>query len=299
MKKHTKRYLTLLTGLLALTFLTVTGCQNQANQSSSTQYSEFRFRHKQAYQSEHQISESSSQSDRQGRNINTNEIGGLNQNQYNQLAGMNFKSGSKPVINVNGGKSTLNPQSWTQDRVIYQNLDSLNRASGSNTAFIDKRNLANSKNRTVQYVKPTGWHQKFINNQAIINRGHIIAYSLTGGINQDGRYVGSDTGNQNDLKNLFTQTAFSNQDVQTKYEQMVRNALYNGKKVVYQGTPIFQGNDLMPKGINLQAVSTDGSLNFNVYLFNVQPNVSFDYATGRSGINRGMQVNWHQSYRDF
>lgn len=122
---------------------------------------------------------------------------------------------------------------------------------------------------------------------------------MTGGINQDGRYIGSDTGNQNDLKNLFTQTAFSNQDVQTKYEQMVRNALYNGKKVVYQGTPIFQGNDLMPKGINLQAVSTDGSLNFNVYLFNVQPGVSFDYATGRSRINRNMRVDWHQSYRDF
>ncbi|EEI24344.1 hypothetical protein C5L34_002538 [Lentilactobacillus hilgardii] len=46
----------------------------------------------------------------------------------------------------------------------------------------------------------------------------------------------------------------------------------------------------MARGIHLEAISTDRSLDFNVYLFNVQPNVKFDYATGRSTIDRTMKV---------
>ncbi len=46
----------------------------------------------------------------------------------------------------------------------------------------------------------------------------------------------------------------------------------------------------MARGINLQALSTDKSLDFNVYIFNVQPGISFDYETGRSRIDRNMQV---------
>jgi len=91
------------------------------------------------------------------------------------------------------------------------------------------------------------------------------------------------------LKNLFTQTAFSNQRLQTVYETKIRTALRDGKKIIYQPHAIFRGNELMPRGVQLQAISTDGSLNFNVYIYNVQPGFTFNYSDGTSQTS-SMQV---------
>lgn len=192
---------------------------------------------------------------------------------------------------MNHNKADLKASDWKINKVDYQDLDNLNRTSGTNTGYLEKRNIADGSLRVRQYVQPTGWHQKFVDDDPIINRGHLMAYSISKGISTSGKYNPNDqSGDQNNPKNLFTQTAYSNQDLQTKYEQKVRNALYNNKKVIYAAQPLFRGNELMARGVHLQALSTDGSLNFNVYLFNVQPKVKFDYATGRSTIDRSMKV---------
>lgn len=208
-----------------------------------------------------------------------------------QLASSTYQSGSTPVVNVNNGQSTLDPNSWQTNKVIYANLDSQNRTSNSNTAYLQQTNVANDELRTEQTVKPTGWHQKFVNGEAILNRGHEIAYSLSKGIAIDGSYNPSQqSGDQNNPKNLFTQTAWANQKLQTVYESKVRNALKAGKKVVYQVTPIFNGNDQMAKGVQLQAISTDKSLNFNVFIYNVQPGIVFNYADGTSKVDNSLKV---------
>ena len=151
--------------------------------------------------------------------------------------------------------------------------------------------VVSDENRVRQFVEPTAWHQKFMDGQPIINRGHLIAYSISGGISSSGRYNPTDTsGDQNNPKNLFTQTSFSNQQVQTIFESKVRESLRRGNKVIFFAKPIFRGNELMARGIHLEAISTNKSLNFNVYLFNVQPNIQFDYSTGRSHIDRNMKV---------
>lgn len=207
------------------------------------------------------------------------------------LAATNYKSGTSPVVNVNNGQSTLDPDTWQTNKVIYANLDNMNRTSNSNTAYLQQTNVANDELRTTQTVKPTGWHQKFVNGEAILNRGHEIAYSLSKGIAMDGSYNPSQqSGDQNNPKNLFTQTAWANQKLQTVYESKVRNALKAGKKVVYQVTPVFNGNNLMAKGVQLQAISTDKSLNFNVFIYNVQPGINFNYADGTSTIDNNMKV---------
>ncbi|MCT7783199.1 MAG: DNA/RNA non-specific endonuclease, partial [Lactobacillus iners] len=51
-------------------------------------------------------------------------------------------------------------------------------------------------------------------------------------------------------------------------------------------------NELMARGINLQAISVNGWLDFNVYIFNVQPGYTFDYATGRAKVARDFSVGW-------
>lgn len=208
------------------------------------------------------------------------QIGGLTGNQYHELAQLNYHSGSNPVVLVNRGRSTLNPNSWRKDKVIYQQLDKEGRTSGSNTAFLNSRNHANTQLRTAQVFQPTGWHNNSAGN-LVYNRGHLIAYSLTGGIDQrTGRFRAGALGDQDNPRNLFTETDFTNEILQTYYEAQVRHAIEQGKHVVYQATPIFRGDEKMARGINLQALSTDGTLNFNVFLFNVEPGVDFNYQTG-------------------
>lgn len=217
--------------------------------------------------------------------------GGLSRQDYQKLANLDFKSGSSAYITVNNDHSTLIKNAWRVNRVIYANLDSLNRTSHSNTAFLQKRNVANDSLRVRQFVEPTGWHYNRRNGTQIYNRGHLIAYSVSAGIDQEGNFNPDNlSGDQNNPKNLFTQSAFSNQRIQTMFESRIRVALRQNKKVIYQATPIFRGEELMARGINLQAVSTDGELDFNVYLFNVQPGYSFNYNNGRAKVDHEMLV---------
>lgn len=50
----------------------------------------------------------------------------------------------------------------------------------------------------------------------------------------------------------------------------------------------------MPRGYWLQGIDSAGTLNFNVYEYNVQPNVVFTYKDGTSKIDRTMKVSWKQ-----
>lgn len=208
-----------------------------------------------------------------------------------QLAKLDYHPGDPSYIFVNHNKAQLNPDSWKTNKVIYSNLDNFNRTSTGNLAYLESRNVASDGNRVRQYVEPTAWHQKFVDGQPIINRGHLIAYSVSGGISASGQYNPTDaSGDQNNPKNLFTQTSSSNQRVQTIFESKIRESLRRGNKIIFFAKPIFRGNELMARGIHLEAISTNKSLNFNVYLFNIQPNIQFDYATGRSHVDRSMKV---------
>ena len=209
-----------------------------------------------------------------------------------ELASQRYRSGQRAVLTINHNHSTLNPNSWHIDHVDYSQLDGFKRTNTPATAYLDQRNVANDSLRVEQTVKPTGWHQRFdVHHQPILNRGHIIAYSLSKGIAANGQYNPTlQSGDQNNPRNLFTQTAFCNQELQTVYEAKVRHALEQGKRVVYQVQPIFRGVDQMPVGVHMQAISTDKSFNFNVYLFNVQPGFRFVYLTGNSVVNRSMRV---------
>lgn len=224
----------------------------------------------------------------QSTNLAGNEI---DSSVYQQLSALDFSSGDSAVIEVNNGLSTLDTNEWTENRVYYGDLDNLNRTT-TVTAYIDKNNLGKSEGRSRQVWQPTGWNQKTIDGETIHNRGHLLAYTSSFNFDLDGNYVQGEDGSEDNPKNLATQTAYSNQKVQTKYEEMVRNAQkMNGNKIVYQITTVFREGELMPRGYWLQAKDTNGTLDFNVYEFNVQPKVIFDYATGRATIDRQLVVN--------
>lgn len=215
-----------------------------------------------------------------------------NSKQINTLARMDFKSGENAVYQVNGGKSTLDPNVWSTNKVIYGDLDSLNRTTFV-TAFIDQKNLGKSEGRDQQVFKPTGWHQKKVSNDYIYNRGHLLAYTSSFNLDIDGNYKQGETGSIDNPKNLATQSAFSNQILQTHYEKLVRDAQkIKGNKVTYEIITVFRDQELMPRGYWLQAVDTKGTLDFNVYLFNVQPDVQFNYQDGTSKIDRSFKAEY-------
>ena len=165
----------------------------------------------------------------------------------------------------------------------YSNLDSLGRC-GVAFANLGKETMPEDGEArgTISNIKPSGWQTKkysknLVNGQYLYNRCHLIAYALC-----------AENANE---RNLITGTRYFNTEGMLPFETLVMNYLSKNKSkhVLYRVTPIFEGNNLVASGVQMEAESVEDngqSICFNVYIYNVQPGITIDYATGKSELTQ-------------
>lgn len=157
----------------------------------------------------------------------------------------------------------------------YSELDRLGRC-GVATACIGQNLMPTEKRKQITSIKPTGWHRveyDFVDGGLLYNRCHLIAYSLAGEDLND--------------RNLITGTRQMN-TAMIGFEDMVYDyVMEQGGHVLYRVTPVFEGDELVARGVQMEALSVeDGgkAVHYNVYIPNEQEGVIIDYATGRSRV---------------
>ena len=156
----------------------------------------------------------------------------------------------------------------------FSDLDFEGRC-GAAFARIGTDTLSNAPRGDISQVHPSGWEQHrydFVDQEMLYNRSHLIAHQLCG-----------EDANE---KNLITGTRTMNSVGMTYYENIVANYVkQTGNHVLYRATPIFAANDLVARGVQMEAESIeDGgrAVRFNVFVYNVEPGVEIDYVTGKS-----------------
>lgn len=182
-----------------------------------------------------------------------------------------FSGSGYTVINDNIPFFTDDEKENTNAFETYSSLDSLGRC-GVAYANICTEIMPTEERESISEVHPSGWD----NTLRQYNRCHLIGFQLAGE-------------NANE-KNLITGTRYLNVDGgMLPFENMVADYVKEtGNHVLYRVTPVFRENELVCRGVLMEAYSVeddgDGIL-FNVYCYNVQPGYTIDYATGHMSKN--------------
>lgn len=156
----------------------------------------------------------------------------------------------------------------------YAPLDELGRC-GVAYANIGVDLMPTEERGSISQVKPSGWQSvryDFVDGKYLYNRCHLIGFQLTGE-------------NANE-RNLITGTRYMNVEGMLPFENLVADYIKEtGNHVLYRVTPLFEGDNLVASGVEMEALSVEDEgdgVFFHVYVYNVQPGVEIDYATGES-----------------
>lgn len=219
--------------------------------------------------------ESSNISTPSDTNDNTNQI--QSDSKPVSLDSIPAYSGKAYVYINNGNPGFSDSDLKTKSYEYYSPRDRLGRC-GVVHACIGRDIMPTEDRGSIGMVKPTGWHTvKYdcVDGKYLYNRCHLIGFQLTGE-------------NANE-ENLITGTRYMNVTGMLPFENMVADYVKEtGNHVMYRVTPLYKGNSLLAHGVQMEAYSVedDGDgICFNVFVYNVQPQITIDYATGESSYN--------------
>ncbi len=183
-----------------------------------------------------------------------------------------------PFVEVNGNVPYFGADDLTTESFeTYSDLDSLGRC-GVAYANIGKDLMPVEERGEIGMVKPSGWHTvkypEVIEDLFLYNRCHLIGYQLSG--------------ENANVQNLITGTRYLNVEGMLPFENEVANYVRDtGNHVLYRVTPVFEGDNLVAEGVLMEAYSVEDEgrgVAFCVFVYNVQPGIEIDYATGESKL---------------
>ena len=197
--------------------------------------------------------------------LTTNSSSSIDLNSIPKYNGEEFVAINNNVPNFDDKDKT------TTSFETYSPLDSLGRC-GEAYANIGRDLMPTQKRGDISSVKPSGWINKkydtsLVDGGYIYNRCHLIGHQLAG---EDAN-----------KENLITGTRYFNVDGMLPFENMIADYVKEtNNHVLYRVTPIYDGDDLVAKGVQMEAYSVedDGEgVMFNVFVYNVQPGIEIDY----------------------
>lgn len=165
----------------------------------------------------------------------------------------------------------------------YSELDALGRCGVVHASLgMDTMPPKGDERGEIGHVKPSGWIQGKYNTSLVdggwlYNRCHLIGWQLS---DED-----------DNERNLISGTRYLNIEGMLPFENMVAAHLReDGGHVMYRVTPIYEGNNLLPSGVLMEAYSVEDegeAISFCVYCYNVQPGILIDYKTGANCLDDG------------
>ena len=181
-----------------------------------------------------------------------------------------------PYVYVNDGEPTFTDEQRAAEpgHEHYGELDELGRCTTA-FAMVGPETQPTEKRGSIGEVRPSGWQMAkydFVEGKYLFNRCHLLGYQLTG--------------ENANPQNLITGTRYLNIQGMLPFENAVADYVdATGNHVLMAVTPIFEGDELVARGVHMMAESVeDGGegVAFNVFCYNVQPGVVIDYGTGES-----------------
>lgn len=159
----------------------------------------------------------------------------------------------------------------------YSPLDSLGRC-GPAIANVGTETMPTEERGAISSVKPSGWQTTkydIVEGRYLYNRCHLIGYQLT-----------AENANK---ENLITGTRYMNVQGMLPFENKVSEYIKKtGNHVLYRVTPIFENENLVANGVQIEAKSVEDmgeGICFNVYIYNNQPGITINYKNGDSSLN--------------
>lgn len=181
----------------------------------------------------------------------------------------------KPYIEIENNKPDFSAADLQDSPYEYFSpLDYLGRC-GEVRAMLSPVLMPTEERGEIGQVKPSGWHTvKYdaVDGKYLYNRCHLIGFQLSG-----------ENANK---RNLITGTRYMNVDGMLPFENLVADYIKEtGNRVLYRVTPIYDGENLLARGVQIEAQSVeDDTVCFNVYVYNSQPGIEINYATGESRL---------------